>query len=242
MWKIAVCENNYFISGIYQNSLLLLSEKYNLNIKVTIYHNEDEFLFEMEQAGFCEYSIVILNSQYKRNSGIEVMSILRKGGYKGEVIFLSVDKRRVFESFLVKPFFYLVEHETSRKKFEEVILKCLVHHMEEEKKMLIISKGKSLLKVRFQEIQLIYIEHRVAKVQGMNNELGNIYESLNDIEKKLSWRKEFIRVHRGYIVNMEFIDVIGKDHLIMSNGNEIPIGKKYKKQLIESIMEYESIS
>lgn len=44
----------------------------------------------------------------------------------------------------------------------------------------------------------------------------------------------FVRVHRSFIVNMEYIDsYIG--NLFYINGNAIPIGRSYRKDLLERL-------
>ncbi|WP_199136739.1 LytR/AlgR family response regulator transcription factor [Pedobacter sp. ASV12] len=44
--------------------------------------------------------------------------------------------------------------------------------------------------------------------------------------------KEFVRVHRSYLVNRNAVQVIGKAHLRI-NEKEIPIGESYKRALVQ---------
>jgi two-component system, LytTR family, response regulator LytT len=41
----------------------------------------------------------------------------------------------------------------------------------------------------------------------------------------------FVRVHRSFIINLDFIYTIAKDIITLSNGSQIPIGEQYKKDL-----------
>jgi tetratricopeptide (TPR) repeat protein len=51
---------------------------------------------------------------------------------------------------------------------------------------------------------------------------------------KLLPTSHFIRIHRSYFVNQNNVIKIDRNHLILSNGTELPISKSYKTKLQES--------
>jgi DNA-binding LytR/AlgR family response regulator len=55
-------------------------------------------------------------------------------------------------------------------------------------------------------------------------------ENLSFLESKLSFAKNLVRVHRSYIVNINFITKIQDNRLWIDN-EEIPVGVTYKKDL-----------
>ena len=59
-------------------------------------------------------------------------------------------------------------------------------------------------------------------------------ENLSHFEEKLSFAKEFVRIHRSYIININFVERIHENR-VWVNGEEIPIGKGYKSDLTEKI-------
>ena len=58
-------------------------------------------------------------------------------------------------------------------------------------------------------------------------------QTLKKIEEKLS-NSGFLRVHKSYLVNLIRIDSISEGQLFL-NGKEIPIGRTYKKELLDQI-------
>jgi len=55
-------------------------------------------------------------------------------------------------------------------------------------------------------------------------------ENLSFLESKLSFAKNLVRVHRSYIVNINYITKIQDNRLWIDN-EEIPVGPTYKKEL-----------
>lgn len=62
----------------------------------------------------------------------------------------------------------------------------------------------------------------------------SIYMTIKDLLKKLP-EKQFIQVHRSYVVNLEKIKEVTGGKIIMENHEEIKIGMHYKKKILELI-------
>ena len=48
----------------------------------------------------------------------------------------------------------------------------------------------------------------------------------------------FIRAHKGFLVNQEFVTVMTQDELRLASGEVIPIGKLYAGTVKEQILRY----
>lgn len=48
-----------------------------------------------------------------------------------------------------------------------------------------------------------------------------------------------MRTHRGYIVNLKYVDYLDKNELFLNTGESIPIARKYKQELVERMMDQE---
>lgn len=60
-----------------------------------------------------------------------------------------------------------------------------------------------------------------------------VYSSMKGISAKLP-EKNFMRVHRSYIVNLDRIDSID-DNTLVVNGNLVPVGVTYQKELMTKL-------
>lgn len=106
----------------------------------------------------------------------------------------------------------------------------------EEKKLIensffIKNKGE-LIKVNKTDIYYVEAYDNYAKLICCNGEyllsftLKSVTEKLND--------KNFIRIHRSYLINVNKIDSLFDGYVFIAN-KKLPIGKSYKEQLMNSI-------
>ncbi|RCH56824.1 DNA-binding response regulator [Mucilaginibacter hurinus] len=91
-------------------------------------------------------------------------------------------------------------------------------------------KGR-LLKIRFDEV--IYIEGAVNYIQIFTAEGKHMtYLTLKEIERHLPPAK-FIRIHRSFIVNLDFVTVVERSRLRLTNGETLVMGDHYKTHFLE---------
>ncbi|RMB56051.1 DNA-binding response regulator [Dokdonia sinensis] len=187
--------------------------------------------------------IAILDIQLAgKKTGIDVARIIRDK-YNIPFIFLTSnsDEQTVSEAketyppaFLVKPFskaelytsieialynFSGLQGSSDNKDF---IIKDAVFFKE---------KG-SFLKLLFKDIEYIKSAHVYVEIYLKSNKMHVVRTSLNDILDKLS--SDFIRVHRGYIINTQFLQRIETTSLTIGN-TTIPVGVKYREGLLSRI-------
>jgi len=87
-------------------------------------------------------------------------------------------------------------------------------------------------KIEFKDILYLKSAHVYIEIILKNKNVFIIRESLNEIINKLNLK--FIRVHRSYIINTDYIQQIKHSSLIVNN-QEISIGKSYREDLLEKI-------
>lgn len=61
-----------------------------------------------------------------------------------------------------------------------------------------------------------------------------MYKKISEIEELLSAARQFIRVQKSYIVNLDFVRTIDASTIKMKgNMEDIPIGQQYKTKLFK---------
>ncbi|ACU03267.1 LytR/AlgR family response regulator transcription factor [Pedobacter heparinus] len=61
------------------------------------------------------------------------------------------------------------------------------------------------------------------------NDCYRIYLGINEVEKKLAGRNDFIKVHRSFIISKAYIELVENNMVVMKNSNvQVVIGKQYK--------------
>jgi len=97
---------------------------------------------------------------------------------------------------------------------------------------LFVKYRNQFIKVAIHKIEWLSAENNYTTIHTQNrkyiirNSLTNVLEIIN--------KKEFLRVHRSYAVNVSKIDVIERTKLIIDE-QEIPIGRSYQQEIISQI-------
>ena len=93
---------------------------------------------------------------------------------------------------------------------------------------------KSLVKVFLKDIVSIESQKNYIKINTTEREIV-VHKSISSIQTYLP-EKQFLRVHRSYIVAIKFIDSFSPSKLILK-GVSIPVGRKYKEE-VKDILGY----
>ncbi len=128
--------------------------------------------------------------------------------------------------YLLKPF--------SFERFLKAVTKAKDILKQDEDKI-ILKADKRLHVVKFNDILFIKSLGDYIKVYTSNNTLIT-YSKLSNILEKLPI-KDFIQVHKSYIINTNKISFIEGNQIIIEE-NKIPIGKTHKKNLINHLNNY----
>jgi DNA-binding LytR/AlgR family response regulator len=91
-------------------------------------------------------------------------------------------------------------------------------------------KGR-MVKIKFDEV--IYIEGAVNYIQiHTTNEKHLTYLTMNEIEHHLP-KPLFARIHRSFIINVNFVKVIERNQLRLENGESLVMGDYYKQRFLD---------
>ncbi|MBU3660888.1 MAG: LytTR family transcriptional regulator [Flavobacteriales bacterium] len=87
-------------------------------------------------------------------------------------------------------------------------------------------------KIYFNDILFLKSDHVYTEIFVKNGEKYIIRESLGEYANQLN--EDFVRVHRSFIVNFQYISKIEPNQLII-NEFEIPISKQHRNEILEKL-------
>ena len=187
--------------------------------------------------------IAILDIQLSgKKTGIDIAKKIRES-YDFPFIFLTSNsdaltvnqaKEVMPPAYLVKPFskdelytsIEIALHNFS-KKIGEVDTENLII-----KDSLFVKDKGFYSKIHFDDILYLKSSHVYIEIVLKSNKKMVVRTSLNDILEKLN--DHFVRVHRGFIINTKYLSQITHTSVKILD-QEIPIGKKYKEDIVKRI-------
>jgi DNA-binding LytR/AlgR family response regulator len=96
-------------------------------------------------------------------------------------------------------------------------------------------KGR-MVKIKFDEV--IYIEGAVNYIQIHTKEGKHMtYLTMKEIERHLP-KPLFARIHRSYMINVNFVKVIERSQVRLDNGESLMMGDYYKKRFLDLMDEH----
>jgi two-component system, LytTR family, response regulator len=99
-----------------------------------------------------------------------------------------------------------------------------------KKNYFLIKENLVMYKLRYDDVQYISALENYIKIHTVNKTymvLSTLLQFENSIENH-----PFLRVHRSFIVNLNYIASIAKDVIMLENDSvQIPLGDQYKKDL-----------
>ncbi len=139
------------------------------------------------------------------------------------------------DAFLVKPFskqeLYASIELALKKKQEKNRI-----NSETEKQVLkdalFIKDKQKLIRVNYGDIVFMKSDNVYVDVFLKNKKKYTVRGTLNEFEGKIG--SNFQRIHRSHIVNLSFLEAINSVY-VQVGGNELPIGKKYREELLSQI-------
>ena len=197
--------------------------------------------------------IILMDIMLKGNmNGIETANLI-KLKKNIPIIFLTayadditLSKAKTTEpyGYILKPFkeidlktsieLAIYKHKKTKEKIiEKDVLYSIIKNKEETNFIFIKSKGR-FIKIKKEDI--LYIEALKDYVAiNLIKEKYTIHSSMKKIEKKLG-QKDFFRIHRSFIVNINKIKTIEMSLLKIENKEKpIPIGGVYKESFFKKI-------
>ncbi len=233
MIHIAVSDDEKCMSEKIEKMAEVFFRKKNTDISVAEYSSGEELLKSNERM-----DILFLDIGMCGMDGIETARRLRAHGYNGFLVFITVLKEMVFQSFEVQPFDYLVKP-VQKEHFEktmERIFRSMQDSLSSEKVNLLVRKGCESNIISFQDIICCEIIDRKVYLYLVSGEVIDYYERIENLEKKLDGR--FFKCHRSYLINLNHLKSYRNNIAYMADGREIPVSRLRSKEFSKVILQY----
>ena len=174
-----------------------------------------------------EVDIIFLDINMPKLSGMELLKYINSNGL---VIFTTAYPKFAVDAFEHNAFDYLVKPISFDRFLKSIdkVKKHLATTDSVESNSITIKENKRLYKIQLDEIFYLEAYGDYVKVHT-SEKMYTVKKRLTGYEKIL--KKQFIRIHRSYIINLDKIDFVEGNQVSIS-GNKIPISSGYKDTFI----------
>ena len=235
MINIYLCDDSNIILKKYGRFINQIAHEERMPVNIVEFNSGEQLLFHLEETS--DYpDIIYLDILMGGDNGLETAKQLRNMGCSSEIIFLTSNPEYVFDSFDSSPTHYLIKDTVTDERFREVFLKTASAAQIKSSSFFSCSNNSSQMQIKVNDILYFEIRNRIVTVH-FNQETFDFYSRLEDVEKQLAARS-FIRIHRSYLVHTKYIRQISKNTAVLVNGEQLPIGITYAKQVKLAIVQH----
>ena len=234
MIKIAVCDDEKNIRS-YLTSLI---REQNTDCEIIEYASADEYLL----SGM-EHDLLFLDIELKGSvSGMDGMDVARQIRSMEQIkqpviVFVTGYEKYVYDAFDVDAFQYLVKP-VNEQKFAEVFSRAqdkILSEAEQKKKTLIIQYAGANKAIPLDNIY--YMESQSHKIVLYTKD-GKLeyYAKIGELEEEL--QEHFCRIHKGYLVNLSYVDEYSRTEIILTNGDKLPLSKYKYEDFVKAYLRF----
>lgn len=231
--RIAICDDE----NIYINLIEDYVEKCkppNAEFDCDALYSGEELIDVYKKSQELPYDLLFLDMEMSELNGIETAKQIRKYDKNVIIIFVTSHNSYVYDCFDVNPTRFLVKP-IDFEKFKEAINTAYSKYINSDK---VFSFTSNRNKIMLHSNDILYFEsNRRKMIIHTQTQKHEIYATLNEIYEIVQ-NSTFAYPHNSFVINMEHISAMNAESIEMSNGVEIPISKKYRKQFLNAYMAY----
>lgn len=223
MLRMAICDDSPSDLNRINDMLMHFLESHNIEHEVELFPNGHALLESP-----ISYDLILLDIEMEGKNGIEIAQELRTFNTDSKIVFItnSTSIDHLQQGYKVKADRYLVKP-INQQEFNFEINSVIKDQLVDNK--FILDKRISPYKLYLKNI--IYIEFYNRKtIIHMNDQKISTYIALKEWISLLE-DYHFSQCHKGYIVNLSFIQHMNTEKLTLLNNEHLPLGRKYKDKL-----------
>lgn len=231
MYKVVICDDEPKILKGLLNAIK--STFSNLNVDAEYYstNNAIELLDYIKNK---KVDILFLDIDMPECSGMQVADYMLENASRSLLIFVTNHDELVYESFQYHPFGFI------RKSYfalevEQVISRAIKELSDRQDTISIRVNGETII-IKLAEVMYFEADSNYINV-FMTKDSYHFRESLGVLENQLAV-KGFIRIHKGFLVNQQFVHAIRYDEIELSDGRLLPIGRTNRENVRRMLVQY----
>lgn len=165
------------------------------------------------------FDIVFLDIYLPGENGIDIARELQEISPETGIVFVTVSREHAVDAFSLYAMHYLIKPVTTEGIVEA--FRRLTDVRSAYRKRITLTIGTDRHTVYLNQICLLESDNHVVNVSLSDGRRLKVRMPFGQLERKMD--KNFLRINRGIVVNMEYIVQMGKDTCILRNGIRLPI-------------------
>lgn len=230
--RVAICDDDEWELNHLSRLMTEYQQKRGINIDCRFFHSGTDFLCDVK-AG--EYDLVLLDILMPGVSGIQAAQELRELDKNVKLIFISASPEFAMESYRVEAYHYLLKPADAALLFQ-LLDRAVSELSAQQAQGLVLKNRDGVIRVSFTGIEYVEVINKTVFFHLADRTVREVTAAMGDFERQLLDRPEFIKPHRSYLVNLNFVQSIDTNCIVTKNGHRIPVSRLRHSQVRDAYM------
>lgn len=227
--NIVICENDKNDQEFVKAKVVEILDDLNIEYEIKVYNSGDDLL-----EGYDKYTdIILLDIQMDGLDGMETARKIREFDDNVEIIFITSFVEYALEGYEVNAYRYLL-----KPVKDENLMTSLINCLNDRnfvKRSIVIKEGDTKIKISLKDIMYIEVQgnditvHTLKDTYRTKGTMSNFETEINS--------DMFVRCHKSYLVNLEYIKSIKRYTSILVNDEEVPLSRNKYKEIKDRFFE-----
>lgn len=235
MIKIAFCDDDPSTLNEIHVLLDRYREENRQDISCTSFQSSLELLADIEKG--MRFDILFLDVLMPGENGINTAKEIRQYDQTVKIIFLTSSSEFAVQSYAVGAYFYQMKPFSTESFFR--LMDAAINECRKSPQHSLILRCKSgISRLDLNKLEYCEIIGHTLIFHTVNGAVMESAGSMEDLCRQLSQYDNFMRPHRSYLINMEYISSISYKVITLDSHTEIPIPHGKCSEIKELYLEY----
>lgn len=230
MISIGICDDEAYMLELLVEKTAAFFARESVEVEILRFSNGRALL---DHPG--KLDVLLLDIRMEKPDGFETARKLRKKGFHGFLIFVTVLEDYVFDAFEVGAFGYLVKPFADHL-FQRTMKRLLSALRASRQSCLLVQKGKEWSIIRFDDIVYCEVINRKVYLHLQDRSVLDYYDKIEALERKLDSR--FFRCHRSYLLNLQYLKTYKAGQAFLLNDEQIPVSRLRQNEFSSVLFQY----
>lgn len=231
--KIAICEDNASELDAIYGYIRNYCEKNSFLIDIHAYNSGEALLDAFLREKF---DVIFMDIVMGGMSGIDVARKIRETALPCIILFTTVSEEYSLDAYSVDGAAYVLKP-LDAGKMDRALEKCRREFMRNSRFITVPISRQGETRLPLAGIRYVEVYGRDVWFHADSDKIKTSRMTLDEVERALDG-SPFLRCHRCYIVNMNYVDKLKNGVFLMKNGDSVPIRRRGYSEILSSFNEF----
>lgn len=237
MLQIAICDDNIDELSNMVQLIDLYRTSRHLNCEHAVFPNGFELISALEKGK--RFDIYCLDIMMPGFTGIDAAKEIRTFDKTAPILFFTSSPEFALESYSVKAINYVLKPISKEKlffTFDELLEQIKA---KEEEDAVIVKSNEGIQKILISNLAFAEVIGRNVLYHLRSGKVVECTEPFSSVCDSLLKYGCFIKPHRSYLVNMQYVDTIENHQITLQTLSSVPIAQGKAKEMKQQYLNYQ---